>query len=153
MKKSLTILSLLALLAAAPVIAGDGHKCTAGTQDCLNMMAKSLQNKGLVGVDGEWDESAGAFKVASFLEGSGAQAAGVQTGDLLVAVNGIALSDGEATKADAANRAPGSKATITVLRDGKKMNMDVTLVGMSEQQVALYVGQHMLDHAVIAQAD
>ena len=153
MKKSLTVLSLLALLAVAPAMAGGGHKCTAGTQDCLNMMAQQMQNKGLVGVDGEWDEAAGAFKVESFLEGSGAEAAGVRTDDLLVAVNGIALSDGEATKADSANRAPGSKASITVVRDGKKMNMDVTLVGMSEQQVALYVGQHMLDHAVIAQAD
>ena len=125
MKKSLTVLSLLALLAAAPAIA----------------------------VDGEWDEAASAFKVESFLEGSGAEAAGVRAGDLLVAVNGIALGDGEATKADAGNRAPGSTASITVVRDGKKMNMDVTLIGMSEQQVAIYVGQHMLDHAVIAQAD
>jgi predicted metalloprotease with PDZ domain len=153
MRKSLTILSLLTLLAAAPAWAGEGHKCTAGTQECLDMMANQLKHKGLVGVDGEWDDAAGAFKVETFLEGSGAEAAGVHLGDRLVAINGIPLADAEASKADAANRKPGAEASITVMRDGKKLDMEVTLIGLSDQQIAMYAGQHMLDHAVIAQAD
>jgi C-terminal processing protease CtpA/Prc len=116
-------------------------------------MASHLMNKGLVGVDGEWDDEAGGFRIASFLEGSLARSAGVRVGDLLVAINGIALGDDEQTKADNGNRKPGSDASIIVERSGRKHEMNVTLVGMTEEQIARYVGYHMLDHVEIAQAD
>ena len=104
MKRAITILSLLVFVVTVPAIAGEGHKCTASTQECLNKMVAHLQNKGLVGVDGEWDDEIGGFKIATFLDGSQAEAAGVRAGDVLVAINGIALNDEDATMADRANR-------------------------------------------------
>jgi C-terminal processing protease CtpA/Prc len=153
MKRTLLILSLLLTLVALPALAGEGKKCTASTQDCLNKMVSHLKNKGLIGVDGEWDDSTGGFKIASFMEGTHAEAAGVRTGDVLVAINGIPLKDEEASMADRANRKPGAEVTITVSRDGEKHDMKVKMIALSEEQVATYVGQHMMEHAVIAQAD
>ena len=153
MSRKLLILSVLATLIALPAAAGEGKKCTASTQDCLNKMVSHLKNKGLVGVDGEWDEVRGGFRIDSFLEGSRAPQAGVRAGDLLLAINGIALSDEKASMADRANRKPGATVSITVSRDGGKHDMQVTMISMSDEQIAMYVGRHMFEHAVIAQAD
>ena len=153
MKKAIATLSVLVLLAGIPALAGEDHKCKAGTQGCLNKMAADMKNKGLVGVDGEWDEEAGGFRVASYIAGTHAEHAGVEINDLLVAINGITLSDEEKTKADRDNRTPGSEVSVTVLRDGKKKKMKVTLSALTEEQIARYVGGHMLDHAVVASND
>lgn len=153
MKKMLATWVVLVLLAGIPVLAGGGHDCKAGTQDCLNRMAQNLGNKGLIGVDGEWDELAGGFRVESYIRGMHAEHAGVRIGDVLLAVNGIPLGDEESTRADSASRNPGSDVSITVLRDGKKMMMSVTLSAMTEEQVARYVGSHMLEHAEITRND
>jgi C-terminal processing protease CtpA/Prc len=153
MKRSIANLGILALLAAVPVLGGPGDKCEASTQECLNQLAADLRHKGLVGVDGEWDDMAGGFRVKSYISGTNARSAGVRLGDIVVAINGVPLRDEAATKADRKNRAPGSEVSLTLLRDGKKKKMRVTLSAMTEAQVASYVGWHMLDHAMIAQAD
>ena len=44
-RKSILLFALVILVASAPTLAGEGHKCTASTQDCLNMMAKSLKKE------------------------------------------------------------------------------------------------------------
>jgi S1-C subfamily serine protease len=153
MRKILATLVVLVLFAGIPALAGEGHKCKAGTQDCLNKMAADMENKGLIGVDGEWDEKAGGFWVMSYIEGTHAQQAGVEINDLLVAINGIALSDEAKTRADRGNRTPGSEVSLTVLRDGKKKKMKVTLTALTDEQMARYIGGHMLNHATVAQND
>ena len=157
MKKTLILAVLVALVATGAVWAGHGHeKCTAGTQECLNMMAKNLKQKGLVGVEGEWDEAIGGYRIDSFVEGANAKQSGIHAGDVMIAVNGIALNDKEASYADRQNRGPGKTAKITVLRGEEKVNVKVELVGMTEEQIARAVGGHMLQHAegtAVAQAD
>lgn len=153
MKKILATLAVLVLLAGIPALAGESHKCKTGTQDCLNKMAADMKSKGFIGVDGEWDEKAGGFRVMSYIEGTHAEHAGVEINDLLVAINGIALSNEEKTKADHGNRSPGSEVSLTVLRDGKKKKMKLTLTALTDEQMVRYVGGHMLDHAVVAQND
>ena len=157
MKRILIFSLLAALVATGAAWAGHGQeKCTSGTQDCLNMMAKNLQKKGLVGVEGEWDDAVNGYRIEQFVDGSHAQQAGIRAGDVMVAVNGIALNDKDASYADRENRLPGKTAKVTLLRDDEKVHVKIELVGMSEEQIARVVGDHMLQHAegeAVAQAD
>jgi len=152
MKKTIVIVAALVLLAGIPVLAGD-HGCKASTQNCLDKMAVDLTSRGLIGVDGEWEEESGGYRVESYISGTNAREAGVELGDLLVAINGIALSDEEKTEADRENRTPGSEVTVTVLREGKKKKMKVTLSALTREQAATYVGYHMMKHALVAEND
>ena len=77
-------------------------------------------------VDDQGDRARGALDAVAAIaaEKDGRPAAALhEEDDLLVAINGIPLADAEASKADSANRKPGADAGITVMRDGKKMNM------------------------------
>jgi len=150
MKKLIAVIAVLALLALTPVFAGEGYeKCTAGTQECLNKMATHLQHRGMVGVEGEWDDEIGGYRIASFIEGSQAQAAGIEAGDVLIAVNGIPLRDREGSKADSKNRTPGAHAEVTILHNGEKKTLGLELIGLSKQQIAAMIGEHMLQHAEV----
>ena len=62
-----------------PDLAGEGRKCTAGTQDRLNRVATNLKSNGLIGVEDEWHQDVGGYRIDSFLEGSGAEAAGLDS--------------------------------------------------------------------------
>lgn len=152
-KATAAILVSLVLLGGIPALAGGGHGCKAGTQDCLDKMAADMKGKGLIGVDGEWDEVAEGFRVESLIPGTNAEHAGVRIGDVLMAVNGIPLKEEAATKADRENRRPGANVSIVVLREGERKMMNVTLSAMTEEQMARYVGAHMLEHAVVARND
>jgi ketosteroid isomerase-like protein len=120
-------------------------KCGHSSEHCLNWMAKSLKGRGMIGLDGEWVESLGGYRVDAFAEGTHAEAAGAQRGDLLIKVNGIRLSDQPAYAEDAAKRRPGQEATITVLRDGAEHTMTVTLIPLTEKAIAEEIGRHMLE--------
>ena len=133
-------------LLTAPALAGNGHKCTSSTQNCLDMMAENARNKGLIGVLGEWDHSVGGYRIESFIDGSLAEDVGVRPGDVLVAINGIALDDRDALYADRVNRVPGATAMITLLRDGDRLETSVKLIAMTEEQIAGHVGAHLLHH-------
>ena len=58
-------LVVVALVVSALAYAGGDKKmekkCTASTQECLDKMAASLPNKGLVGVEGDWNDEAGSY--------------------------------------------------------------------------------------------
>ena len=145
--KKMSIAIIIALIALSfPLMAGESHdKCTAGTQECLDKMASNLKHRGLIGLEGEGTDE--GYVVQKLIEGANAGAAGLKVGDVLVAVNGIALTDKEAAYADSKNRKPGKVAQVTVLRGGEKLTMPVELVGTSEQQIAQAIGGHMVDHA------
>jgi C-terminal processing protease CtpA/Prc len=146
--KNLTVAAVATLVALTVVLAGDGYKkCTATTQECLDKMVEHMQKKGVIGLDGEWDDATGVYKITGFMEGSTARSAGVAIGDELIAMNGIKLNDETGSKNDAANRVPGKTAQITVRRAGAEKTMTVTLVKLSAEQIAKAVGQHMVEHS------
>lgn len=152
MKKVLLASVLMAAL-VAPAIAGD-YKCTAGTQECLNMMAEKLQNKGWVGIELDRDEETGALSVTLVVEESPAQAAGFKPGDTLVAVNGLVF--GEASEEDLEEAwsamTPGKEVVYTVSRNGRETQIDVVLAKLPDDVMAQWIGRHMLDHATVATA-
>ena len=84
------ILVAVAMIAILPAFAGDHGKCTMSTQDCLDHMAASMKSSGWVGVELDTDKAEG-YAVTKVIPGSPAEAAGIEAGDILVALNGVAL--------------------------------------------------------------
>lgn len=76
--------------------------------------------------------SSGAL-VGSVLEDEPAARAGIKDGDVIIAVDNEDIDDSAALLRAIADKAPGSKATLTIWRDGKTMNVTVTL---GERKVA-----------------
>jgi len=69
-------------------------------------------------------------------DGTPAADAGLRDGDVVVAIDGEAVSGAESLTAQVRERAPGDAATLTVVRDGESIEVDVTL-GSREQAVNL----------------
>jgi len=143
---------------AVPAAAGEkgSYKCEHETQACLNKMASKLQNRGWVGIEMDHDESTGKISIKRVVAESPAEAAGLQTGDTLLALNGIRFSKENEAQVKETYKAlsPGGKATYTVLRDGKERQVDVTLANPPREVVAQWIGGHLLDsHAAVQVAE
>lgn len=99
-----------------------------------------------------------AAQITAVVPDSPAEAAGFQAGDVLVALNGIALSEEnhEALKKAKRSFAPARSVTYTVKRAGAKQQLAVTLGHVPAKVMAEWIGQHMLEHhttAVVASAN
>lgn len=68
--------------------------------------------------------------------GSPAATAGIKSGDVIVQVDGEAIDNALALSRLIASKAPGSKVAIVVWRDGKKIDLSITLSKLDETQVA-----------------
>ena len=115
---------VLILAVAVPAAAGDKHKCTASTQDCLDKMNAKLQHKAWLGIETE-ESGGGQWAVAKIFKGSPAEKAGFKKGDVLLAINGVEMTadNKEAHKKAKHDLAPGSKATYVVKRQGGKVKL------------------------------
>ena len=71
--------------------------------------------------------SPGAAEVVSVEEDSPADKAGLKEGDIIVAVDGKTLKTADDLAILIANRKPGEKVTLEILRDGKRKTVEVTL--------------------------
>ena len=67
------------------------------------------------------------IRIASTVEGSGAREGGLQKGDLIVSVGKFATPDINALQAALGGHKAGDKVKVTVLRDGKKTPLTITL--------------------------
>lgn len=72
------------------------------------------------------NEAKGAL-VGNVMENEPAAKGGVQDGDIILAVDGKNIEDASALLRAIADKAPGSKAVLTVWRDGKNVDLTVTL--------------------------
>jgi serine protease Do len=68
----------------------------------------------------------GAF-VESVVEGEPADKAGIRPGDTIVSVDNVAVKDTRDLIGYVSGRAPKSKVRLTVMRDGKEMNLSANL--------------------------
>lgn len=153
MKRFSTLMVVILIAAVAtPALAGEGHKCTASTQACLDKMAAKMANYGWAGLDGDYSEEKGIFTVTTVFEDSPAVAAGFQEGDILFAINGRKFADmsEEDWKTVQSERVPGATVTYALKRDGQKKEVEVTLTKMPENLVAEKVGKHMMEHVTVA---
>ena len=65
--------------------------------------------------------------VNAVTSGGPAEKAGVRRGDVITAVNGEAITDGNDLRNEVSQLLPGSSARLTVIRDGKEQTVGVTL--------------------------
>jgi serine protease Do len=65
----------------------------------------------------------------SVVDGSAAQTAGIEVGDLIVSVDGVAVLDSGELRARIISKRPGSTAEIGIIRDGSSLILRATLGG------------------------
>ena len=148
-------LAALVVIVAAPAFAGEGSKCTASTQECLDMMTAKMQNSGWVGIEMEVNEEADKYQVTKVVPNSPAEAAGLKPGDILFAMYDIELNEqnGEKLKQARMDWAPGQKVVYTVKRDGHEKKIKLTLAPMPADVMAQWIGNHMMEHAQLADSN
>ncbi|HKX69492.1 MAG TPA: trypsin-like peptidase domain-containing protein [Intrasporangium sp.] len=66
-------------------------------------------------------------EIAQLTDGAPAQEAGIEQGDIVVAIDGESVDSSTALVAQIRERKAGEKVTLTVIRDGKRQDVSVTL--------------------------
>ena len=72
--------------------------------------------------------------VTSVSAGGPAERAGIKRGDVITAINNQGVADNNAARNEIAKLAPGSNATVTVVRNGREQNMQVTLAELPDNK-------------------
>jgi len=161
MKKSLLAVAGIALILALGIpgldaMAGENVKvkvekkaCDMDVQACLSKMVQSLKSRGWVGIEMDVDEETHAMIVKKVIPGSPAEAAGLMTGDVLTALNGVPFGAKDETMKSAMKDkwVPGAEIEYTLTRAGKVLRVPLTLAPLPPDVMAQWVGKHMLDHA------
>ena len=144
MKRLLLLPSCLSLILAGTALAGRGP-CDAGLDPCLLEMSKRLANKGWVGIELDREED-GALAITRVIPDSPAEAAGLRTGDRIVALNGASYTSADRSALKAAYKAmtPENTITYTIDRAGKKLRIDIRLGHLPESLKAQWIAQHLL---------
>jgi len=86
-------------------------------------------------------EAAGGYHVTAVAEGSPAAQAGFRTGDVLLALNGVALTDAnkEAVHKAKGDCAVGKQVTYKVRRDGAEKTITATLAPVPDEVLAQWM--------------
>ena len=71
-------------------------------------------------------------RVEEVVSGSGAEAAGLELGDVITAVNGTQLTESGDLRVRIIEQAPGDSVTLTVLRGGEELSLVATLGDTSQ---------------------
>ena len=147
----LFVVLVVAVFAVGLALAGGDYKCTASTQECLDHMAAKFEKSGFVGVELDSDEATGGYAITQIIHDSPAEAAGLQAGDVLVALNGVPMSEDNHKALKKARKAwkPGQEVTYTIKRGGKDREVNLTLAPMPADVLAQWIGSHMLEHAQV----
>jgi S1-C subfamily serine protease len=136
-------LVVVMVVAAGTLLAGEGKKCTHPTQDCLNYMAAHYKDRGWLGVE----YTPETMEITRVIPDSPAESSGFMTGDMMVAINGIALGGDDTAELEKVKKVmvPGSKVTYTVRRGGDATDLEVKLGPVPEQVLVQWIGRHMLE--------
>jgi serine protease Do len=95
-------------------------------------VSRGLLGIGLQGIDADTAQGLGlpdtrGALVREVQPGSGAERAGIQRMDVIRAFNGTPINDASALPPLVGALAPGAKATVTILRDGRERDVTVVL--------------------------
>ena len=110
------------------------------------LKAKGKVTRGMLGVEVQnvtpdlaksfgMSEAKGAL-VAEVNPGSPAEKAGIKRGDIIIEFNGHPIQEMNDLPRLVADTAPGTKASVKVLRDGKEKTFNVTVSELTEEQQA-----------------
>lgn len=101
------------------------------------MLGITMQNVDKKIVDELKLSSSNGVYVYEVSAGGAADKAGIKKGDVLVAINGVKVVDGASVQALVSTYHPGDKATVTVIRDGKSKDVEVTFLAQSSENGAV----------------
>jgi S1-C subfamily serine protease len=146
MKRAFALLVVMLVL-AMPAMAGEKGKCAGSGEDCLKKMQAKFATKAWLGIGYDTDES-GHWVVDKVYQGSPAEKAGFQKGDILLAVNDVKYSkdNKQQLKETYAKFEPGSKTTYWVKRQGEKVKLEATLGSVPEDLQKQWIAEHMQKH-------
>ena len=150
MTRMVTTLSLALFLAFSTLAAAGGEKCEKAAK--AKTAAHEKARHGWLGLDVE--KGASGYTVTGVAAGSPAEKAGFQKGDVLVAFNGIALTDEnkEALKKAKMQNAAGRQVTYTISRGGAQRQIAATLAEVPKDVLARWEKEYDMPVAV-AQTD
>lgn len=139
------------LLAAVPLLLFPGgllaghEPCDQPLEHCVTEMAKRIKAKGWVGIEIDYEED-GTLTVTRVIPDSPAEAAGLEVGDRILAMNGISYATADRATLKQAYKAkkPGHTITYSVRRGERKIEVPVKLAHVPEHVMAQWVGQHLL---------
>jgi serine protease Do len=83
-----------------------------------------------------FDVPRGAAQIESVTEGSAAARAGLQAGDVIVAIDEMKLKDYNELRTIIANKLPGETVQLAIVRDGKERSVSVTLGTRDDDAIA-----------------
>ena len=135
MKVKISLLALALVLALSSVALAGGEKCA--TEAAHKEKAAKMAAHGWLGLKTDKDAS-GAVRVTSVAANSPAAKAGFRTGDVLVAFNGIALTDAnkEAVYKAKSDCAIGKTVAYTIRRNGAEQTLSATLAPVPDEVLA-----------------
>jgi serine protease Do len=99
---------------------GPGNRVTRGS---IGVSFNAQPNPAIQRVYG----AGGGVTVASVTPGGPAEQAGLKTGDTITAIDGKKIEDGNELVGEVSARKPGTKTTVTYLREGKEQKATVTI--------------------------
>lgn len=155
-RRLLMAIAFYAAVAVAPADAGESpKKCTMPLQECLDRMSSNLKTTGWVGI--EFDDAVlanGGYRIEKVVQGSPAEHAGLQPGDLLFALNGVPIAKENNYALAKARKEwkPGQSVTYTIKREGVDREITLTLAPMPADVMARWIGEHMMQHAAAERA-
>ena len=79
--------------------------------------------------------------ISEVAKGGAAESAGLEAGDVILAINGIEVKNGSSVQEMITRYRPGDKITVDILRKDKPMSFEVTLIAKETQQMNAYGSQ------------
>lgn len=143
MKRKISLLGLALILALTTAAFAGGEKCAHEAKTAARNAKKAeLASKGWLGLKTEKDDS-GAYRVAAVTTGSPAAKAGFKAGDVLVALNGVALTadNKEAVKKVKSGCSVGTQVTYTIRRGNAEQTLTAKLAPVPEAVLAEWLAE------------
>lgn len=122
MRKTVSLLALALTLALSAAAFAGGESCDKAAHN-----AKAAAAHGWLGI-----ETDKAHTVVAVAAGSPAEKAGFQKGDVVLALNGVPLSDAAKVKEAKAHCNVGKAVTYTIQRGGARQTLTATLAAAPE---------------------
>jgi S1-C subfamily serine protease len=98
----------------------------------IAIVVGDIPTNGLIGVDLASNQDGGAPVVQHVVPGSGAEAAGLRVGDVIIRADGIAVTTVEDVRQVVATKGPGELLDLDVKRDEVAVTVHVTLISFED---------------------
>ena len=123
------------------------ERCNQTHRECVEYMSKKMRDSGWVGVELEFDGK--LFTIQKVIVGSPAEEAGLEVGDLLLAIDGVPSR--EVAKGMASGRSklkwkPGQQIKYKIEREGRGRTIEIEMGRMPAHVLARYIGQHLIEY-------